>query len=356
MRLSELSERREHLLVRGRLERDDTFVARRCGSTTNIRRWPEAAQPDHGDVEAETLDAEGRVLRTEKPLVESEAVCAPEPSWRLRVYLPLDEEATHVRVRRGDRVLWSMPIGEAPDVAVELTALPTRGESDRARDEKQRTRGEKGRERGEKERARPGDSGDGAFPGGEPAVLALERSRAVDGGSPYVKVVYRWGEGRFRTVFAGQTRGKITIPADRLPGGEHCEFFVSYSNGVRSAVARTEPFELQPIGPVITMVQPAARMRVPRGTPIELECLVQHPESPSLPLRNSERTRWFVDGEPVATGTIGSLEALEEGEHVVTVTSAPDDGDETRAERTLTVLPAREQTVDEWPDHDPFAG
>ena len=59
MRMRELTDRREYLLVRGRLTRDDTFTPRRCGSTTSIHRWPEAEQPDHGDVFAETLDAEG---------------------------------------------------------------------------------------------------------------------------------------------------------------------------------------------------------------------------------------------------------------------------------------------------------
>ena len=83
-------EQREYLLVRGRLTRDDDFTPRRCGSTTVVRDWPEPEQPDHGDVVAETLDAEGRVLRTERPRIEREGVCAPaDRTWRVRVYVPL---------------------------------------------------------------------------------------------------------------------------------------------------------------------------------------------------------------------------------------------------------------------------
>ena len=101
-------DQREYLLVRGRLTRDDDFTPRRCGSTTVVRKWPEPEQPDHGDVIAETLDAEGRVLRTERPRIEREGVCAPEDqTWRVRVYVPLDAEATELRLRRLDRVLWS---------------------------------------------------------------------------------------------------------------------------------------------------------------------------------------------------------------------------------------------------------
>ena len=127
MRMRELTDRREYLLVRGRLTRDDTFTPRRCGSTTSIHRWPEAEQPDHGDVFAETLDAEGRTLRTEMPRIESEAVCGAVPTWRVRAYLPLDDEAVEVRLRRADVVLWTQRIGEAPDSMCSFSSGP-RGE------------------------------------------------------------------------------------------------------------------------------------------------------------------------------------------------------------------------------------
>ncbi|MCR2784174.1 MULTISPECIES: hypothetical protein [unclassified Microbacterium] len=329
MRVPEDTRRREHLLIRGRLTRSDEFFPRRCGSTTFIHRWPEALQPAHrnGEVVAETVDADGRVLRTEMPNIVSEQVCAPIDSWRVRVYVDLDAEAVEVRLRRGDRVLWSTAIGEAPDVSVELASPPVRGEA---------------------------KEGQG-FPGGEPAVLTIDPTRAALEEASYVKVLYRWGERGFHVAWAGPAREKISIPADRLPGGERCEFFVIYSDGVRSAVAHTEPIEVRPIGPVITMVSPAEREKLTVGTPVELDCLVQHPEQPAEPGREPERTQWFVDGERVGFGTAASAGLLTEGEHRVEVRYTPVNGEEVRAARDVVVAPTAEPPAGEWPDHDPFA-
>ncbi len=327
MRMRELTDRREYLLVRGRLTRDDTFTPRRCGSTTSVHRWPEATQPDHGDVVAETLDAEGRTLRTEMPRVESEAVCGSVPTWRVRVYLPLDDEAAEVRLRRADVVLWTQRISEAPDVDVQLVERPTRGKAGRR----------------------------GGFPGGKPAVLSLERTRAADGSTAYVKVVYRWSEGDFATVYAGPARGRISIPADRLPGGRRCEFFVAYSDGVRSAVARTEPIAVEPIGAIITVVHPDERAKFTVGTPVELECVVQDPEHPAEPVREPERTQWFVDGELIGRGTRHSAGLLAEGEHRIEVRHRSSDREEVAVTRTVMVAPTRVVPASEWPEHDPFA-
>jgi hypothetical protein len=327
MRMRELTDRREYLLVRGRLTRDDRFTPRRCGSTASIHRWPEAEQPDHGDVFAETLDAEGRTLRTEMPRIEREAVCGSVPTWRVRVYLPLDDEAAEVRLRRADVVLWTQRIGEAPDVEVQLLERPTRGKARRG----------------------------GGFPGGKPAVLSLERTRAVDGSTAYAKVIYRWSDGGFATVYAGPARGRISIPADRLPGGGRCEFFVVYSDGVRSAMARTDPIEVEPIGAIITVVHPGERANLPVGTPVELECVVQDPEHPSEPVREPERTQWWVDGEPVGYGLQHSAGLLAQGEHRIEVRHRSSDEEEVAVTRTVTIAPTRLVPASEWPDHDPFA-
>lgn len=328
MRMRELTDRREYLLVRGRLMRDDTFVPRRCGSTTSIHRWPQGVQADHGDVFAEIIDAEGRVLRTEMPRIDSEMVCDPTLTWRVRGYLPLDDAAAEVRLRRGDRVLWTAPIGEPPNVEVQLLSRPTRGK-----------------------RAVTGE----VFPGGRPAVLALDRTRAVDGATAYVKVIYRWAEGKFAAVYLGPARAKISIPADRLPGGRRCEFFVTYSDGVRSAVARTDPIAVEPIGPVITIVQPIEGERLTLGTPVELECVVQDPEHPAEPAGEPERTQWWVDGERVGSGTWHSVETLAEGQRRIELRHSGSDRREVVVGRTVIVVPARSSLTGKQSDHDPFA-
>ena len=323
-------DQREYLLIRGRLTRDDVFVPRRSGSTTVVRTWPEPEQPDHGDVVAETVDADGRVLRSERPSVLREGVCAPSaPTWRVRVYLPLDDNAAEVQLRRGERVLWSAPVGEKPEVRVEVLSIPARGRQKR-KDQSE-------------------------FPGGKPAVLGLEVSRAIDPAVAYVKIVYRWNERGFHTVYLGPARRRITIPADRLPGSGRCEFFVSYSDGVRSAIARTKPIKVAPIGPVVTIVRPAADMTITEGTPIDLECLVQDPESPSLPFRERNQTVWMVDGERVAVGALTSIDPLPPGTYRIDVEYAGSARRSGTTSRKLSVRRSRAVIANEWPDHDPFA-
>ncbi|MEO6651294.1 MAG: hypothetical protein ABIP17_01385 [Ilumatobacteraceae bacterium] len=325
-------DQREYLLVRGRLTRDDDFTPRRCGSTTFVRNWPEPEQHDHGDVIAETLDAEGRVLRTQRPRIEREGVCAPEvQTWRVRVYVPLDDEAAELRLRRGDRLLWSTPIGEPPMVGVKVLSPPTRGKSDRERDES-------------------------GFPGGEPAVLGLDVSRPTDPDVAYVKVVYRWAERGFHTVYLGPTRRRISIDPDRLPGGARCEFFVVYSDGLRSAAARTKPIKVEPIGPVLTIMRPEGGSTFPEGAPVDVECLVQHPESPDVLAEAEERTAWLVDGEPIATGTLTSIGPLAAGTHRIEVRlSAGGRRADVETGVDITVRKARAALADDWPEHDPFA-
>lgn len=329
------TDQREYLLVRGRLTRDDDFTPRRCGSTTVVRDWPEGEQPDHGDVVAETTDAEGRVLRTERPRVVPEGVCAPAaPTWRVRVYVPLDPDATELRLRRGDRVLWSTPIGERPEVGVEVQSPPTRG-----------GRGRKG-----ETAETPG------FPGGAAAVLGVDVSRPVDPDVAYVKVVYRWAERGFHTVYLGPASRRISIPADRLPGGARCEFLVVYSDGVRSARARTKPIKVDPIGPVLTIVRPDTDAALTEGVPIDVECLVQHPEAPDVSVGVDDRTVWTLDGEPVASGTLTSIGPLPAGTYRLDVRYTGEGrrvGGESGVE--ITVRKARAATADDWPDHDPFA-
>jgi len=329
---------REHLLIRGRLDRDDDFTPRRCESTTFIRDRPEPNQPDHGDVVVETLDEDGRVVRTERPSVVREGVCAPaDRTWRVRVYIALDEGASTVSLRRGDRVLWSVRIPESPDVRVELASRPTRGD-----------------ERANQRRRSKRSSGTPGFPGGEPAVLGLEFTRPDEPDIAFVKVVYRWSERGFHVVHIGPAVRRITIDPDRLPGGDRCEFFVAYSNGIRTGLARTDAFELPPIGPVIDIVQPVEGSGVTEGMPIALEATVVDPEHPSAPL-DREAVRWWVDGEEAGVGLIGSVDPLPAGSHTVTLEYTGRESEPVRVERSVTVEASRAIPADLWEPVDPFA-
>ena len=207
--------------------------------------------------------------------------------------------------------------------------------------------------RGKAERDRDQSQG---FPGGEPAVLGLQVSRPTDPDVAYVKVVYRWGERGFHTAYLGPAQRRVSIEADRLPGGPRCEFFVVYSDGVRSAAARTKPIRVDPIGPVLTIVRPEAGSTFPEGAPIDVECFVQHPESPDVLADAEERTSWLVDGEQVATGTLASIGPLAAGTHRVDVRYT---GEGRRASVEtgfdIDVRQSRAVLADDWPEHDPFA-
>lgn len=325
---------REYLHIRGRLDRDGDFTPRRCESTTFIRERPEPRQPDHGDVVAETLDNDGSLVRTERASVVPEGVCAPAArTWRVRVYIALDEAAQSVRLRRGDRILWSAKVPDPPDVRVEVTSFPRRGDPQRSR---------KGR-----------SSGTPGFPGGDPAVLELKLSRAAEPDVAFVKVVYRWSERGFHTVHIGPTARRLTIDPDRLPGGDRCEFLVAYSNGVRTGLGRTEPFELPPIGPVLEIVQPAAGLGLTEGMPVTLEGMVVDPEHPAAPL-DGEALRWSVDGEPVGVGMVGSVDPLPAGSHTITLEYAGRGGKPARIERRIEVGLSRILPAAAWPAIDPF--
>lgn len=329
---------REYLLIRGRLDRDDDFAPRRCESTTFIRERPEPSQLDHGDVVVETLDGDGTVMRTERPSVVREGVCAPaDRTWRVRVYIALDEGAATVQLRRGDRILWTQRIPELPEVRVELTSRPVRGER-KANPRKRRGRA----------------AGTPGFPGGEPAVLSLELSRPEEPDVAFVKVVYRWSERGFQTVHIGPVARRITIDPDRLPGSEECEFFVAYSNGVRTGLARTDVFELAPIGPVLDIVRPADGDRVTEGMPLELEAMVVDPEHPAAPL-DREALQWLVDGTQAGVGLLGSVDPLPAGSHTVALEYHRRGAEPTRVERTVAVEKSRATPADAWEPVDPFA-
>jgi hypothetical protein len=294
---------REHLLIRGRLTRTDEFIPRRCSSTMHVRQWPERDQRDHGDVVAETVSSDGEVLRTEAPSVVREEVCAPgEPTWRVRVYVPLDEDAAEVRLRRGGRVLWSARIPDRPDVRMRLTSPPVRGRSAEQQRPRRRPRGD--------------DDSTPGYPGGDPAVVEIEVSEPADAALAFLTIVHRWGERRFHTVYIGPVQRRVAISADRLPGGNECELFVIYSNGLRAATARSETFAVEPIGPVLTIVRPQRTTVLTEGVPVALEGVIVDPENPSAATRG-DTAIWSVDGEVVGAGALTSVDGLSAGDHVV---------------------------------------
>lgn len=286
---------REYLLIRGRLDRADDFTPQRCGSTFFVREWPRA---EGSDVFVETVSADGAVLRSTAALLRSEQICAAGmQTWRVRAYVPLDSDAARVRLRRAERVVWEEQIPEAPTVRAVLRSPPSRG------------RGKRGSGR-EDATITPG------FPGGKPALLTLRASKPAPNAQAHLTVVHRWSKRGFHTVYVGPMVQTLEIPADRMPGGRDCRLIAIYSNGMRSACAATEPFEVAPIGPVLRIVHPADGARFARGVPVTLEALVQDPEYPSAP-QSADRLMWTLNGRGVAQGPLASIDPPPIGEHVI---------------------------------------
>lgn len=344
---------REYLLIRGRLDRADDFTPRRCASTSFVQHWPHA---EHSDIFVDTVSHEGDVVRSMAALVEREQVCAPGgATWRVRAYVPLDEPATGVQLRRGTRVLWETRIPDAPEVHAALEARPSRG-----------SRPKRATGRGRPQKPKAEDDATPGFPGGGPAVLSIEMSDPAEPDLAHVTIVHRWSERGFRTVYIGPPARTIEIPADRLPGGRECRLIVIYSNGFRSATAATEPFELEPIGPVIRITSPEAGARIPEGTPVALEGVVEDPEQPSGPL-SKERLAWSVDGNDAGTGPLTSIDPLERGQYTIKLSyrgyddhPTVRDGDSeapasSSATVRITVAEADAVPANAWPDPDPFA-
>jgi hypothetical protein len=330
---------REYLLIRGRLSRADDFEPRRCSSTRHVKEWPEPVQPDHGDVVVQTVADDGSVLRAEQAAVIPEAVCAPgEPTWRVRAYVPLDDHATEVQLRRSHGVLWRAAIPERPNVDVALISRPGRGDRTTS---KRRGRG----------RATPG------YPGGEPAVVEIEYTEPADRGLAFIKVVHRWGDRQWQVVHIGRPARRVTIDPDRLPGGKECELLVVYSNGYRSASARTDVFSLDPIGPVITISRPAPGAVFTTGTPIDLEGSVVDPEQPARPLDPATAV-WSIDGEVIGTGLVASVGPLPQGRHRIELAYRSDDRGRDELPSVGVDVEVRQSDVpnaDDWEPFDHFA-
>ncbi|HEY3437596.1 MAG TPA: hypothetical protein VGK35_07905 [Actinotalea sp.] len=317
----------EYLLIRGRLDRAGEFTPRRCSSTTFVHRWPDATGAEevarigagHGEVLVETVGEGGEVLQREVAEVRSEEVCEPGDARTFRVlaYIGLHPRTRSVRVRREERVLWEMTVPDAPRLAVRLEAPPRRGKGKRD---------------------------------GRPAQLELELSEPADESLAFLTVVHQWGERGYRTVHLGPVERRLTIPVEALPGGRECRLLVTYSNGLRSAAAATDPFELEPVGPSVTILRPGPDDDPPAGVPVVLEGFVEDFEHPGR-AREVDALLWTVDGKEVGSGPVTSVDGLEAGRHEVALTYRGQD--EARAAVTLRVGESKEPTADQWDDWDP---
>ncbi|WP_406164042.1 hypothetical protein OG806_49190 [Streptomyces sp. NBC_00882] len=302
----------EVLVISGRIDRAGQFRPGRCRSTRYVRRWPRAAESAYV---AELLDRMEEPVQRVPALVVREQACDPTDDERFLVtaYLGLSREAVMVQLRKDDLVLWRRDIPEPPGLGVRL---PT-----------------------------------GSMSRDRPVRLSLELSRRGEGA--YLQVIYQWGERRFQTVDVLAPQSEVNVDLAQLPGGEACRFVVIYSNGLRSAVAASDTFHLEPLGPSVTIVEPSDGAGLVVG-----QHLVLAGQAVDLERAGGARTAdlsWWLDSDRVAVGPIGGVDRLASGEHRVTL-RYEGEGRTEEAEVGITVTPAQVPTAEEWEPFDQFSG
>jgi hypothetical protein len=304
---------REILVLRGRLDRAGRYIPRRSRSTPHVREWP-VIEGNPFAVVVELIDSANRVLHREQARVRPEIGCQPgDPQFfRVLAYIELRDDAAAVRLMRDDLELWRATIPAAPTLELKLSRVGNARE--------------------------------------KPLVLRLRYSEPGDGA--HVTVVYKWGERRFRTIYIGPPAPQFEIDMRALPGGQECLLVVSYSNGLRSAHAATEPFRVPSLAPKVSVIRPDAKERLLARTPIILEGASFDPERAGG--ASPEDLTWLIDGNRVATGLIASIDGLPAGRHKITLTYGARPGAE--ASTTILVHESAEPIAEDWPEWDPIDG
>lgn len=129
---------------------------------------------------------------------------------------------------------------------------------------------------------------------------------------------------RLFPVARGIDSNSFTLDADNLPGGRACHVAVLATDGVRSAAARSEPFDVAPKSAALVMIAPEPETHLLPGQPFSLLGFARDIAGTSLP---DAGLVWSIDGEQVASGLRLALgRALPAGEHVIELAYSDGDG------------------------------
>jgi len=261
----------EVLIFRGILRDDLKFIPVGCHSTYVTRPGKIPAGGDHS---LALYDSEKRLLSREPVAVAEPSVCANlSPGGSIvEGRIPLRAGGRELRFLRGDTVILSVPLGEPPQLTVEWKAAKV--------------------DRRKKYRLRLQCS--------EPAPDA------------YVKVLYQWGETRYLTAALSRPTKELELEFGRLPGGDECRLIVTYTSGMRTAVAVTEAFSVPPLPPTLRIVRPRERATFAPWHPVTLEAEVIDRQRADDDVMNLV---WLLNGKEVGKGRLGCLQTLPEGKY-----------------------------------------
>jgi hypothetical protein len=258
---------------------DDGSFEPGVGWTTTRIRFP--AEPNSRHV-VEALDESGAVLDSAAATITAidDPALAGHLAGELVVYLPFAEAARSVRLRRGDEIL------HETDLALRAPIL------------------------------------------GQPEADVTESRLvvrwSVEHDRPLVHNIFI-ADGRARTfaIATGVVETGLEFDASTLPGEGECRVAVLATDGLRSAHEISEPFELPRRPSRLTIMSPAQDQAFPPDSPLTLLACGQDPSGDDLPERS---VTWTVDEREVGRGRwILAVDALEPGEHRITVTSDAND-------------------------------
>lgn len=264
MRLKHVSESigtaTEVLVVRGLLTDDLRFIPVFCNS--EFRR-PKLAKTCGSDIELALLDEDGGILRKEPAGIRETIECSPHIPRACVVEgsIPLRAGAQRLAIRKGEFNVAELKIGERPKIEV-------------AWSEKTVTR--KGK-----------------------YILRLDYSKPTE--DAMLKVFFQWGPKEYLLASAGKPAKEIAASFADMPGGDRCELIVAYTSGLRTAVARTEPFKLAPLPPKVEIVRPRAGQVFAAWHPVEMQGQVRDRQRGDVA---PEECVWTLKGKEIGRGLL----------------------------------------------------
>ncbi|MFB6080725.1 MAG: Ig-like domain-containing protein [Haloferacaceae archaeon] len=291
-----MTDTKTYIRFDGRLWEDMTFDPRPGWETEWIASSPPEAD---GPYRIELL-ADGDPVVSVSPAVEFDTGCAPTErremaSARIVAYLPFNPDADRLVFRREGAVIYERKIPSKPPT-IEIEGV----------------------ERGDE-------------------AVTVAWAAEAHGDVDLTFVVAYVADGKRAIPLARDHEGdRFTVDTSDLPGAEAAHVAVLATDGIRSSFAVSEPFAVDPKPPRVWIQRPDEGEVVPFGHPVSLVGQATDVTGHSL---DDGALRWFVDDEPVASGTrTAAATDLAPGDHAVELRYAGDDRDgAARAALTFSV-------------------
>lgn len=153
-----------------------------------------------------------------------------------------------------------------------------------------------------------------------------------------------------RVLAANVSGGALDVPVQTLPASKSARIVVRASNGIDTAVAMSDPFEVEETGPTVVIIDPPADVTVAQGVPVSFSGLGADDQTPiadaSLAWQSS------LSGA-LGTGSHLTVDALPVGTHLVTFTAHGQNGLVGTATVHITVLGEGNGCCDSAPSNPP---